>query len=338
MRGAYQIPQGDWTSRDSLAEVTEIYLRPEETDPAVATVEVEMPVIPRRFTPQQQHLAPQAARYEMPSLAVYATGSSPSVRISERLDATHRVTRQPARFPLLAAGVIGAIAVGVLVGLVVAFSGPTNIATAAPAPAPIQAVTVTPIVVPVAKPAVKVTPIVAPAPVMVPALVDLRVDSQPSGGIATLIDGPKATQLGATPLAVSLDPKRSYDIMVSMEGHTPRVMHVTPTAGAELMLKLDDVTPAAAPVVVVAKPRHLEKAVTEKAVAEKGLLRISSKPPCAITIDGKPSGKTTPQAALALSVGTHEVTLTNEEQGINLTTEVEIRADKPTAVVQDFTK
>jgi hypothetical protein len=119
--------------------------------------------------------------------------------------------------------------------------------------------------------------------------------------------------------------------MVSLEGHTPRVVHVTPVAGQDVVLALDATKPVTAPVV---HETHRQAAV----VAAKGMLRISSKPPCAITIDGRPSGKTTPQAALALSVGSHQITLTNEEQGINLTTEVEISADKSTAVVQDFTR
>jgi hypothetical protein len=312
MRGAYKIPTGDWASRDSLADVTEIYLRPEELEP-----EPSAPYIPAPLP---------AARFDMPTLAAFATGSSPNVRISSRIgapDATHRVSRQRARLPLLAIGVIGAVVLGVGIGIVVAFSGGSTALAAKPAPVQVLAPpTVTPIVVtPVAPPAVIVKPVV------VQPLVDVRIDSQPSGGTATLIDGPNATQLGATPLAVSLDPKRSYDVMVSLAGHTPRVVHVTPVAGQDVVLALDA---TAAPVV--------HETHRQAVVAAKGMLRISSKPPCAITIDGRPSGKTTPQAALALSVGSHQITLTNEEQGINLTTEVEIKADKSTAVVQDFTK
>ena len=317
MRGAYQIPTGDWASRDSLAEVTEIYVRPDELQSA--------PFIPapaRSYVPA----ALPPARFEMPSLAAFPTGSSPNVRISARLgapDATHRVPRQSrTRIPLLAIGVVGAIVLGVGIGIAVAFSGGTTIAAKSVAPAPVVSTpTVTPIV----------TPIVVKPVVIQPVLVDVRIDSQPSGGTATLIDGANATQLGATPLAVSLDPKRSYDVMVSLAGHTPRVVHVTPIAGQDVVLALDETKPVAAP---VAREPHRAAPI---AVA-KGMLRISSKPPCAITIDGRPSGKTTPQAALALSVGSHEITLTNVEQGINLTTEVEITADKPTAVVQDFTK
>ena len=323
MRGAYKIPTGDWASRDSLADVTEIYLRPDDLEP-----EPSAPFIP---APQPYIPAPlPAARFDMPTLAAFATGSSPNVRISSRLgpDATHRVQRQRAKVPLLAIGVIGAVVLGVGIGIVVAFSGGSTPLAAKPAPAQVVAApTVTPIIVTPVAPAVIVKPVV-----IQPVLVDVRIDSQPSGGTATLIDGPNATQLGATPLAVSLDPKRSYDVMVSLEGHTPRVVHVTPVAGQDVVLALDETKPSVTAPVVHETHRQAPVATA------KGTLRISSKPPCAITIDGRPSGKTTPQAALALSVGSHQITLTNEEQGINLTTEVEIKADKSSSVVQDFTK
>jgi PEGA domain len=336
MRGAYKIPTGDWASRDSLADVTEIYLRPEELG---AEALQSAPFIPApQFIPAPHYVpAPlPAARFDLPTLAAFPIGSSPNVRISSRLgapDATHRLARQRPQVPLLAIGVIGAIVLGVGIGIVVAFSGGSNTTLAAKPVVTAQVVaapTVTPIVVTPVTPPVIVKPVV-----IQPVLVDVRIDSQPSGGTATLIDGPNATQLGATPLAVSLDPKHSYDVMVSLEGHTPRVVHVTPVAGQDLVLVLDETTKSlTAP---VAHETH-RQAPTAPAVVAKGMLRISSKPPCAITIDGRPSGKTTPQAALALSVGSHQITLTNEEQGINLTTEVEISADKSTAVVQDFTK
>ena len=330
MRGAYKIPTGDWASRDSLADVTEIYLRPEELE---AEALQSAPFIP---SPQPYIPAPlPAARFDMPTLAAFPTGSSPNVRISSRLgapDATHQVPRQRAQVPLLAIGVIGAIVLGVGIGIVVALSGGTGTTPAAKPVAPAQIVvapTVTPIVVTPVTP-----PVIVKRVVIQPVLVDVRIDSQPSGGTATLIDGPNATQLGATPLAVSLDPKRSYDVMVSLAGHTPRVVHVTPVVGQDVVLALDEIKPVTAP---VAHETH-RQAPAAPVVVAKGMLRISSKPPCAITIDGRPSGKTTPQAALALSVGSHQITLTNEEQGINLTTEVEIKADKSSSVVQDFTK
>jgi hypothetical protein len=201
--------------------------------------------------------------FEIPTIAPYGTGSSPQVRISERLDATHRVERATMwqRYALIA-GIVGAIAIGVSVGMLVSMGGPTLDAPVAAAPAPVtpkQVITVTPIEVP--KP--------APRPV---------------------VAAPAAAEPAAP--AVRREARREH-------------VHVAPPAPAAV---------------------------------EHGVLRIASKPPCAIAIDGKPSGKTTPQAALSLTVGNHEITLTNEEQGIQLTTAVTIEADKPTSVVQDFTK
>jgi hypothetical protein len=69
-----------------------------------------------------------------------------------------------------------------------------------------------------------------------------------------------------------------------------------------------------------------------------GTLDITSKPPCAIAIDGEATGLMTPRRALELPIGTHEITLTNSDEGIQLTTEVVISADHATQLIQDFTK
>lgn len=144
MRGAYKIPTGDWDSRDSVSELTEIYLRPEELQSA--------PFIPVPTLPEPV----SAARFDMPSLAAFPTGSSPNVRISSRLgarDATHRV---PRRTPvsLLAVGVMAAAVLGIGIGIVVAFGGGSSAATHAATHAapmtvtPIRGITVTPIETP----------------------------------------------------------------------------------------------------------------------------------------------------------------------------------------------
>jgi hypothetical protein len=272
MRGDYQLPTGDWSSRDSLAEVTEIYERPE----AEGSAPIQLPAIEVRALATQPSpvvVAPIAyipmPRYDIPTIAPFASGSSPQVRISERLDATHRVERPTSwqRMALIA-GIVGAIVLGVGVGVVVSMGG-----------AQIEAAPVA-VAKPVTKaPTVTVTPIEVPAP---PKVIAPAPKAEPA---------PAPVHVAAISAPV-----------VHHEARAPREV------------------------------RH------EHAAPATGLLRIASKPPCAIAIDGKPSGKTTPQAALALPVGSHQVTLTNEEQGIQLTTEVAIKADKPTSVVQDFTK
>jgi hypothetical protein len=283
MRGDYQLPTGDWSSRDSLAEMTEVYERPE---PAQGSAPMQLPaaevralatqpspvvVAPIAYVPMNRPMTVPVQRYEIPTIAPYATGSSPQVRISERLDATHRVERASSwqRIALIA-GIVGAIVLGVGVGVVVSMGGAQIEAAPVAATKPLPKA-----------PAITVTPIEVPAPrkVTAPALVE-----------------PATTPVHVAAISAPV---------VHHEARAPREV------------------------------RHEHAAPVALAT---GLLRIASKPPCAIAIDGKPSGKTTPQAALSLPVGSHQVTLTNEEQGIQLTTEVAIKADKPTSVVQDFTK
>lgn len=96
----------------------------------------------------------------------------------------------------------------------------------------------------------------------------------------------------------------------------------------------------AAAKVATTEPAKVETAPAtkaEKAVGGNGVLMLSSKPPCEIQIDGKPTGLMTPQRALSLSAGTHKVTLVNPAQKIKKSFAVEITADEPTKVIQDLT-
>jgi hypothetical protein len=93
------------------------------------------------------------------------------------------------------------------------------------------------------------------------------------------------------------------------------------------------------------KAPRIEKAGAEPALVAstavargQGTLMISSKPPCEIYVDGKPTGLTTPQRAIMLPAGAHKITLVNTAQGIKKTVSVQITADKPTKVIQDFMK
>jgi hypothetical protein len=88
------------------------------------------------------------------------------------------------------------------------------------------------------------------------------------------------------------------------------------------------------------KKAEPEKAVAETPIADKpvgeGTLMVSSKPPCEILIDGKPTGLTTPQRSIPLSAGTHKITFVNEAAGIKKTVSVTINADQPTKLIQDL--
>jgi hypothetical protein len=72
-------------------------------------------------------------------------------------------------------------------------------------------------------------------------------------------------------------------------------------------------------------------------VSGKGTLMLGSKPPCDIILDGKPTGLKTPQRAMELSAGTHQIVLVNPELGIEKKFKVKIAPGKTTKAIQDLT-
>jgi len=69
----------------------------------------------------------------------------------------------------------------------------------------------------------------------------------------------------------------------------------------------------------------------------KGTLMLGSKPPCDILVDGRPTGLKTPQRAMELAAGTHEVVLVNADLGIEKKFKVRIAPGKTTKAIQDLT-
>jgi hypothetical protein len=214
-------------------------------------------------------------------------------------------------------------------------------------------------------------PVTEPAPIA-PAtgravFADVRLDSKPSGATVTLIDGEKRMFIGTTPIATSVDISRQYDVEFSYSTRPAVVEHLDPRTTTKLAVEIHrgktaevakpvtaiapvetpkvEAPKAAAPKVEVAKTEEAPKA--EKAVAKpvvpvaaepsgQGVLMISSKPPCEILIDGKPTGLMTPQRSLPLSAGPHKVTLVNTTEKIKKTLSIQITADQPTKVIQDL--
>ena len=202
-------------------------------------------------------------------------------------------------------------------------------------------------------------------------LVDVRINSKPAGATVMLVDNGKTSFLGSTPLATSLDPSRRYDVIFTLPGRPTQMAPLDPTKTSTLDVTLGRgkrsrhaehrapalaravvETPAPAP--APAKPTARAKATARHASAPRqmaladpgfgdtaagdGTLMVSSKPPCEIVIDGKPTGLTTPQRSIALSAGRHKVTFINAPAGIKKTVAVSIRADKPTKLIQDLMK
>ncbi len=262
-------------------------------------------------------------------------------------------------------------------------SAPTpSVPTAPPSPAPIAA-----------------EPSAVSAPVAV-ALVDVRIDSEPSGATVTLLDRGQELYLGTTPLRTALDPSRTHQVELSHPRRPSERAIIDPSATKRVTIELErrsrsaskatppapapkvataPTTPKAAPtptraaatkpsapaptvVKTAAKtaPATTGKASTETAPppapaptklaateakaavatapAGDGVLMISSKPPCEIIIDGKATGLTTPQRSLPLEIGAHKVTLVNNQHNVKKTLSVEIKADKPTKVIENFLK
>ncbi|MFT3698103.1 MAG: PEGA domain-containing protein [Kofleriaceae bacterium] len=106
----------------------------------------------------------------------------------------------------------------------------------------------------------------APKPVA-PKLVDVRLNSTPSGATATLLDTTTGnTQLlGTTPVDATIDPSKAYDVRFEMEGRPSATEHLDP-AKASLDVAMADpevAAPVPAPV-VDKKHRHHHAAVAAK--------------------------------------------------------------------------
>jgi hypothetical protein len=261
-------------------------------------------------------------------------------------------------------------------------------AAPAPAPAPVKAVATS------SEPAA-VREVQTPRGVV--KLVDVRIDSKPSGATVMLVDNGKTSFLGTTPLATSLDPSRKYDVIFTLAGRPTQMAPLDPgktsrldvtlgrakssrsakkeasplgdsfidksggsiaapsarsddgahrTPDASLREKSAATKPEIKAEPPKAEPKQVDKAdKPAKAVAEKkvapageGTLMVSSKPPCEILIDGKPTGLTTPQRSIPLSAGMHKVTFVNATEGIKKTVSVSITADQSTKLIQDLMK
>ena len=247
------------------------------------------------------------------------------------VELTEAIELPPHRRNLAAMIGVGASVAVVGILLAIGLHGGTEPA-AVVAPAPILP----------AKPLVAVAP--APAPALAPAPappavevkpatdVNLPITSNPTGAIVTLIDDGDATVVGRTPITATLDPARGYELVVALHGHPTRIQRVAPHTTHAINIDLQPAPPRPAKAATIATaPAPISSAAT-------GVLMISSKPPCSITIDGKPTKLVTPQRAIALAPGAHSITLTNAQQKVQKTITVRITAKQQTKIVQDLTK
>lgn len=93
--------------------------------------------------------------------------------------------------------------------------------------------------------------------------------------------------------------------------------------------------PARAPIAkpVARKPTSLPLGMT----GGEGIVMINAKPPCRILVDGKDTGLRTPVRELRLTAGEHEITLVNDEYGIEDRSAITVNAGAPARLVRDLT-
>ena len=123
-------------------------------------------------------------------------------------------------------------------------TAPAKVAAAAtPAPKPETAAALTS-APPAAAPAKAVAASGQPAvrevktPQGVLKFVDVRIDSKPSGATVMLVDNGKSSFLGTTPIATSLDPTRSYDVIFTYSTRPAQMAHLDPSKSSRLDVTL----------------------------------------------------------------------------------------------------
>jgi hypothetical protein len=98
-------------------------------------------------------------------------------------------------------------------------------------------------------------------------LVDVRIDSKPAGATVMLVDNGKTNFLGTTPIATSLDPSRSYDVIFTLQGRPTQMTHLDPAKQPRLEMTLGktggsvtSVAPVPSPAKTVTMPAPTPKA------------------------------------------------------------------------------
>jgi len=172
-----------------------------------------------------------------------------------------------------------------------------------------------------------------------PALVDVRIDSTPSGATVMLVDRGRTQLVGNTPVVAAVDASREYDLVFTYASKPTQVEHLDPRTTRRVAVALDrraavaragdDVPPAP-----VSRPDR----IAAGSARGEGTLMISSKPPCAIVIDGKPTGLFTPQRSIALPAGIHTIALIHREPAVEKIITVQITANAAEKVIEDLMK
>lgn len=175
-------------------------------------------------------------------------------------------------------------------------------------------------------------PTVASAPAAAPIATaetgfDLRV-SPP--GARVVLDG---RAIGSAPLRVRNLTAGEHVIELEADGYFARRLTVSLERDApqSLSIALDRLgpEPEAAP-----EPRQKRERPPQPVRAEKGTLKIGSKPPCEVVINGRSFGNT--PRFIKLDAGRHRVKLVNSTYSISERIGVDIKAGETIKVLRDY--
>jgi hypothetical protein len=135
-------------------------------------------------------------------------------------------SRRDVRRDLVGIGVgVGCVLLGILIGCIIVFGGSSHSQAAAPA---LEPAAPRPVVRPVAS---------TPQPIET-ARVAIRLDSEPAGAAAVLVDDGQPRVLGTTPLNAQVDPHKQYDVILTLDGHHTHVEHLDPAHDQHVFVML----------------------------------------------------------------------------------------------------
>jgi hypothetical protein len=103
-------------------------------------------------------------------------------------------------------------------------------------------------------------------------LADVRIDSMPAGATVTLVEktatGQKKSFLGTTPIATSLDPSRSYEVVLALQGRPEQTAKLDPAHTPHLQIALGKTTTTTTTTTKAAPARPaIAKAITSPKAA-----------------------------------------------------------------------
>lgn len=185
--------------------------------------------------------------------------------------------------------------------------------------------------------------------------------AEPAGTTVMLISDGISQDLGLAPAEHVLDPRKRYEVLFKKDGYlsVTKPLEITSnpqvrvsailergrtarssTARVAAVTRPEPVSVAPVTLPEVTAPKKEEPApkkdVVKTTAPAVGTLLLGAKPACQIFIDGRDTGKKTPQRNLSLAVGQHRITLLNNEFGIKESFTVKIKSGEATKSIKNF--